>query len=134
MPSIVNRKASSNSSRKEERSWRFDRVMTNFDSFSMEVPSFNIRGETRVRTLCGSIVTFIILALTISFAVHTSLELVEPQNPSISEVTTPNYFGNDDQIRLDEVNFKMAFSFYDFSGHKVLNDTRYIQWFASLHN
>ena len=126
MPGLLNKKLGSHfgSSAKSKR--HIGRVITSMDSFSMEVPSFNIRGETRVGTLYGGIVTCLILSLTFAFALQRCFELVDPQQALINETKTENFFSNDEKFVLGDIDFAMAFSLHDSTTWEPLNDPRYI--------
>ena len=132
MPALVSKKVGSKKLNKGEKSWHIGRVISGMDSFGMEVPSLNLKGETHVNTLIGGVVSALILMLTLAYAANTAFELVEPQNPSITEVTTKDYFDEGELLDLREANFKIAFTFYDLIGKKVLNDTSYMQIFAHI--
>ena len=58
------------------------------DLFGMAVPSLNIEGDSQVRTMCGGIVTCLILVTTLFFAAETGTELLSPMNPQINDVIT----------------------------------------------
>ena len=70
------------------------RVVSGLDSFGSAVPSLNIRGETTVNTLCGGIVTGLILLVTLIFAAHKATELVDARNPTIIDTTISDVIGN----------------------------------------
>ena len=133
MPGLVNKKLGSHyGDGGSKKQWHIGRVIRGMDSFSMEVPSFNIKGETRVNTLCGGIVSCLILLMTLAFAAHNAVELFDAKNPTINKVTTPSYFSNEHKLVLKDANFKMAFTFYDRFGKKTLNDSKYLQWFITM--
>lgn len=67
-----------------------DRVLKSADGFAVETPQLNIKGQTKVGTICGSIVTLSILILTLVFALSNTVELVHPVSPSIITTTIPN--------------------------------------------
>ena len=132
MPALVSKKVGGKKGKKDEKSWHIGRVISGMDSFGMEVPSLNLKGETQVNTLIGGVVSALILMLTLAYAANTAIELVEPQNPTITEVTAKDHFDESELLDLRETNFKMAFSFYDIIGNKLLNDTSYVQFFVHV--
>ena len=77
-----------------KKKWHLGRIVKNIDSFGMEIPSFNIGGESQVNTLCGGIVTCLILMTTLAYASSEALELIDPHNPQINIVDHPYEFGN----------------------------------------
>lgn len=71
-----------------------------------------------------------VIFVTFAFALQTSIELVIPKNPNINKVNKPNFFNEEDSLRLSDANFQLAFSFYDVDQFKTLDDRKYVQWFA----
>ena len=49
----------------------------------MEVPSFNIKGQTMINTLCGGVVSCLILMTTLAYAAHNAIELALQDDPQI---------------------------------------------------
>ena len=97
MPSKSSKKACTrrhnpaSSQRHGEKPWHMGRVVSRLDSFGSAVPSINIRGETSVNTLCGGVLTGLILMITLTFAAHKATELV---NTTIIETTILDVIGN----------------------------------------
>ena len=54
-----------------------------FDLFTVQIPLFNIGGETHVRTWPGAIFSLIILALTLVFAFIKLDHLASRKNPTL---------------------------------------------------
>ena len=101
MPSKASKKScarrhtnASASQRHGEKPWHMGRVVSGLDSFGSAVPSLNIGGETTVNTLCGGIVTGLILLVTLIFAAHKATELVDARNPTIIDTTISDVIGN----------------------------------------
>ena len=65
MPAVVSKKVRSKKLNKGEKSWHIGRVISGMDSFGMEVPSLNLKGETQVNTLIGGVVSALILMLPV---------------------------------------------------------------------
>ena len=104
-------------------------VFKKMDKFSLQVPQINIKGESHVSTSCGGIFSCFIFFLTLAYATHKSIEIVDARNPTINQnVVTSAFNSKDDYLDLKDSNFKMAFSLYDTVGRKTLNDTKHIQW------
>ena len=53
--------------------------------------------------------SLIINTLTLSYAVGKGLDLLERKNPVMSENTIEQYYGSNDRLNLNEVNFRLAF-------------------------
>ena len=69
-----------------------------------------------MNTLCGGIVSCLIIMMTIASAANTSIELIDPQSPTVSKVNTLSYYENEYKLPLSEFNFKIAFTLYDLFG------------------
>ena len=65
---------SSNLGRKGAK-WKFGTVFTRIDGFGADVPSFNLKGETKVNTIFGGIVTAFILLLTLGYSILKAVQL-----------------------------------------------------------
>ena len=50
------------------RSWDARTQIRNLDSFSKEVPGFNIRGESHFKTIAGGLMTVLILIVVLSYS------------------------------------------------------------------
>ena len=97
----------------------------------MEAPSLNIRGETKVNTLCGGIVTCFILVLTMVYALNSSVELFNPVKPEIAEaIKTNTNILNSRMLTARETDFKIAFNIINEDTGQSIVDPRYTQLFA----
>lgn len=65
--------------------WHIKNIFTNIDSFGIEVPGFNIKGQTKINTAIGGVLTASILICTLAYAVVKMNELVAGANPTIVE-------------------------------------------------
>lgn len=84
-----------------------------------------------MNTLCGGIVSCLIIMMTIASAANTSIELIDPQSPTVSKVNTLSYYENEYKLPLSEFNFKIAFTLYDLFGKKNVNDSKYAKWWVN---
>ena len=101
----------------------------------MPVPTFNIKGQDRVTTRTGGVVTLLILATVLLYAVIKFNHLHTRHNPYMSSFLTD--ITKTDSINLDEEphykQFKIAFSVEDYYPPKKLkNDPRYTKWIFRL--
>lgn len=101
----------------------------NLDNFGKEVPAFNIGGETRVSTVCGGVISVAVLTLTLIYSVIKLTQLIDKHNPTINEVTIPDYFTIYEKLNLNEANFRMAFTVENaFGKKKRMDDPRYVKF------
>ena len=81
------------------------------DSFGHQVPQLNLKGDTRVSTLFGGLLT---CAVWVTMLAYSSLKLailIGRRNPQIVEATEKNYFSVNSALSIDETNFRIAFAF-----------------------
>ena len=83
MPGVADKKNGSRFGAREAK-WKIGAMVKNIDGFGQEIPSFNLKGETRVNTLCGGVITVIILSLTLAFAILKGIHLLHRKNPTIN--------------------------------------------------
>ena len=104
----------------------------NVDIFGKEVPGFNIKGEHHMSTAVGGIMTFLLLMLSLCYAIIKVIHLVNKTNPVMSELTIPEHYSSLDKFYLNENNFKMAFSVEGYLDRENKNDSRYVKWIARV--
>ena len=75
MPHLVSRKRSSNYGRSGP-AWHIGNAFMSLDSFAYEVPSFNIKGDQKVRTSLGGVVTITLLIVSLAYSVLKGIQLV----------------------------------------------------------
>ena len=62
-------------------SWHVTNVVKSLDSFAEEIPSFNLKGEVKVKTLVGGLCTLATIALILTYATMKAVHLTERRNP-----------------------------------------------------
>lgn len=103
-----NRKNGSHYSRPKPR-WHIGHIFRRADNFGKEIPSFNLRGETNVRTVMGGVVTTLIIIIALVFATIKMFQFFTGHNPEITVFTSLGYVQADDKVNLNDINFRMAF-------------------------
>lgn len=111
-------------------SWRMGNVLTGMDSFGKDVPAFNIKGESKVKTIFGGVATIAVLTVTLAYAVIKALHLASKQNPQINENYINDFYAATEKVRPHEVDFKAAFSIESFYTRLPINDPHYVKWIA----
>ena len=64
--------------------WQTGKVLESFDSFGEPVPGFNIKGQDSVKTRIGGVLTLIISATVLLYAVVKFTHLYTKHNPLFS--------------------------------------------------
>lgn len=62
-------------------SWHIKNLVKGMDTFANEIPAFNLKGETKVKTLFGGLVTAGILLVVLTYALMKAIHLVDRRNP-----------------------------------------------------
>ena len=62
------------------------------DLFATPLPTFNLRGQEAVPTLCGSILSIIIMYISFIFAALKFMQLLARHNPGVFEHVVYDYF------------------------------------------
>ena len=61
--------------------WAFGNVMKGLDTFGFDVPTFKMRGKSRIDTLCGGVVSVIIFILVIIYSSIKAVDFFDRRNP-----------------------------------------------------
>ena len=97
------------------------------------MPTFNLRGQDKINTLTGCIVSLMLISLTLVFASQKALHLVDRYNPDISQLLVTNAFTELDVFNTKEEKFRLAFTLEDYLTSKLKADPRYIKFFVRRH-
>ena len=80
--------------------WHIKNYLADMDMYGKEVPGFNIKGQYHLGTAVGGVVTFLILTLSLIYAVIKVMHLANATNPVMSELTIPGYYSSLDKFYL----------------------------------
>ena len=111
-----------------EAKWKIGAVFKSIDWFGREIPSFNLKGETKIPTLFGGLITFSIMILSLSYALFKGVILLKRSNPTISSYPMPYHFEISETVNLNEIGFRFAFSFKNSKSHALIDDPHYVKW------
>ena len=79
------------------------------DIFGQELPSFNLKGNPGIKTVAGGLMTILIMVIAILYASMRLVILVNGDNPQINIFTSRNLVPNDENLNLNDINYRMAF-------------------------
>ena len=71
------------------------------DWFGSEIPSFNLKGETRITTLFGGMMTALIMILSLGYAILKGIHLIHRTNPTINTYPIPSHFDISETVNLN---------------------------------
>ena len=110
--------------------WHIYHVFRSIDMFGQQVPSFNLKGQGFVNTVLGGVCTGVIILIVMLFATFKIRMLINKENPVMSELLIPDYYGVDDELYYNDIDFKVAFSVEGYWDEEMKADKRYIKWMA----
>ena len=76
--------------------------------------------------------TSLILLLTLAYAILKAIVLTSRTNPSINISTIPSFFEINKTINLNDVNFRLGFSFRSYNTKELVDDSRYVKWIVRM--
>ena len=128
----LHKKVKSSKRRSGGASWSVGNRMRDIDGFGKEIPAFNLKGENRVNSVFGGVVTTIILTLTLIYASMKAIDLMEKRNPTISYGTIEDEFSQTHILNFNEVNHRFAFSVETLIKPIGRNDSKYVKWIVRI--
>ena len=96
------------------------------------MPTFNLKGESEVKSVVGGLLTLTIIAVVLYYASNTLIDVFERKNPIISTNNIKDYYDEKDELDLDEANFRFAIGAKEFYSNKSLIDPKYVKWVAKI--
>ena len=132
MPSL-NRKSASHHG-KMKPYWHISNMFRQVDHFSKEIPSFNLKGETNVTTLLGSIFTTLIVLVTLSYSLMKFEKVMTGRNADVTVFTELGHISADEKVNLNDISFRMAFVVEGFVDRERKADPRYVKYIARIWN
>ena len=99
--------------------------------FNHAVPSFNLKGNSRVGTVIGGLLSLTIIYITFLYGCTRLLHLYKRKNPTINTYERSDAFSTQERLSLNEFNFMMAFTMENYFSGQTLDDPRYVKWVAT---
>lgn len=106
--------------------------MKRFDIFSMDVPSFNVKGDAKIRSSLGSFLTTVCVVIVLIYSLTKSAHLQSVNGQTISTYTVNSNSSLENPLNLSKRKFRMAVSFEGVFDEKLKDDAQYVRWFARL--
>ena len=97
------------------------------DQFGSDVPAFNIDGDKKVNTLLGGTVTFALVFIILIFATIKLQETLDRTYRFFQESKVNEHYDSTDLLNLNEINYRIAFSFEGENDNKLKDDPRYVK-------
>ena len=114
-------------SRNSESNWnvracRFQNTLDNIDIFQIGLPSFNMRGRTRIPTIFGAILSFLIFNLIMVYFALKFQHLINRHNPQIASYEEQNAIDSSFIFNFKENNYRFAFAVEGFIDRETKED------------
>ena len=113
---------------KKGQRWHIGNVVRGLDYYAKDIPAFNISGERHVSTICGGIVTIVLVYTILAYSLLKGEHYLSRKIAAIRETVEPNAYKMTDTITFNEMNFRIAFSVTGYLDKEVKNDSRYVKW------
>ena len=113
------------SNRYSKYTWK--KTLAILDFFPQPIPSFHIRGRTKVTSLLGSICGSIFLLILLFYAANMFTHLVSKSNPSISVYTDRGAITSYDSLNVRDAGMRFAFGVEGWLDRELKDDQRYVK-------
>ena len=112
------------------------KMLLTMDMFSKPLTKFNIKGQSDLRTLCGSCLSILVITTAIAFDLVKLEHLRKKHNPTVNIFKKEDAFDDKEITRADEYkDFMMAFAITNAFNHTdEKDDPTYVKWLAFKHN
>ena len=108
-------------------------VLKQFSMFGAQFPTFNIKGQTKVYTMTGAILTFLLILVFSGYAALKLTHLFDKYNPNIAELKESNFYDFNERVNLQDIGFQMAFTVEGYLDKKRKDDPRYVKLLARIY-
>jgi hypothetical protein len=112
--------------------WHIGSVLTGLDGYARKVPTFNIHGDTEVKTAVGGVLTCAIILLVLGYGAIKAIQLAGRQNPKVNTFKVANNYPGREMIDLNEIKFRAAFSVENYWDRRMIDDPRYVKTLMRL--
>ena len=89
------------------------RFINQYDSFGQAVPGFNIKGKDTIKSGIGSVLTLTSVLIVLVYAISKTTHLQSVTGQTISMYYENQETSRENQLNLNDRNFRIAFSFED---------------------
>lgn len=107
-------------------------LLEKIDRFGRPLPAFNLKGETKVHTVTGGLVTFLILVTTLSYGALKFYHLLTNHNANVTSVLETDVFDFTETTNLHDIGFRVAFSVRGYNTQELKDDPRYVKYLIRM--
>ena len=110
------------------KNWRMHSMLERIDVFGQPLPMFNLKGTSEVHTMTGGVLSFAIFVVFIIYGSIKMIHLLSKHNPQVSQVLEMDVFTFEDELELNDIDFRVAFSVEGYHSREMKDDPRYVKW------
>ena len=102
--------------------------LSSIDIFQTSVPTFNIRGKTKISSPTGSIFSIILPLVVLFYGANKLKDLMERRNPTISSFIEEGGVTKNDRRKLNDIGIRFAFGIEGHMDKQFKDDPAYVKW------
>ena len=107
------------------------RLLEHIDAFGEDLPTFNIRGNDKITSTAGGVVTILIAFVVFAFTLVKFTHFMERHNPNMSSYSKQIEIG--DSLNFGQANTRIAFAIEDYYDPiELKDDDRYVRWVVRM--
>ena len=115
-----------------QATWHMGPILKQIDLFGIPVPAFSIKNEQKIATKTGGLATLITICIMLLYGVGKMRQVIQRENPLITQALVLDEFDATTQIDLLDYNFKLAFAVEGIFDQEFRDDPKYVHWYARL--
>ena len=102
-------------------------LLKRVDFFKRDLPTFNLRGQSKISTIYGGIATVMLATIMLLYAGIKLKMLANRENPNISKFTEEFILNSDERLNLKAAGMRFAWTFEGYSDRIQKNDPRFVK-------
>ena len=114
--------------------WHAGTFVRGIDLFGKDVASFNIKGQKKINTIVGGVVSLVFMTLIFMYGIAKFAHMSNKHNPNFSEYVMSEFYSAEDyELHLhNETNVRIAIGAFDSEAMEAKNDPQYVRWIARI--
>ena len=114
------------------KSLRLSNLLEKIDLFGRPLPVFNLKGETKVFTVTGGLVSFAITVIVLCYGALKFQHMIMKHNADVTSVLETDVFDFNEITNLNDVGFRVAFSVRGYRKKELKDDPRYVKYLVRM--
>ena len=97
------------------------------DLFKEELPMLNLKGKARVPSMCGGLMTILIITVMTIYSLFKLELLVSRRNPNVSTYLEEQVLSSTDRLHLKRKNLKFAWAIEGYIDKSIKDNTEFVK-------